>query len=238
VSKAISQFNVKAVMIDLDGTLIHTAPEIARAANHMLAALGRPLLPVGHIQGYIGEGAITLIKRCLTGHLMAEPDADLLAKAQSLFFDAYAQVVTESKPYPKVTEALQALKDAGMQLACITNKPAVFSEPLLKKSDLAQYFDLVVSGDTLQKKKPAPDQIFYICGKFDISVQEAVLVGDSKIDIEAARNAGCYIFTVPYGYNQGYSIEIDAVDALIDHLGDALQFISTDQVFNWRSNRN
>ncbi|MBA3696862.1 MAG: phosphoglycolate phosphatase [Methylotenera sp.] len=224
-----SKFKVKAVMIDLDGTLIHTAPEIARAANHMLAAMDRPVLAAKQIQGYIGEGAITLIKRCLTGHLTAEPDADLLAKAQNLFFDAYAQVVAESKPYPKVIEALQALKGAGMHLACVTNKPAAFTKPLLEKSGLAQYFDFVVSGDTLKKKKPEPDQIFYICEKFGISVQEAVLIGDSKTDIQAARNAGCYIFTVPYGYNQGYSIEINTVDALIDHLGDTLRFISTDQ---------
>jgi len=213
-------------MIDLDGTLIHTAPEIARAANQMLVALNRQPLATQQIQGYIGEGAITLIKRCLTGQLAVEPDADLLAKAQALFFDAYSQIVTESQPYHGVVEALQAIKRVGMALACITNKPAAFTAPLLEKSGLMPYFDLVVSGDTLKKKKPEPDQIFYICEKFAIPVNESLLIGDSKTDVEAARNAGCYVFTVPYGYNQGYSMEINAVDAVINHLGDTVQLIS------------
>ncbi len=215
-------------MIDLDGTLIHTAPEISRAANHMLNSLGRPVLEPAQVQAYIGEGALVLIKRCLTGRLDCEPNAELLEEAQPLFFDAYAQIVAESKPYPGVTDALQTIKDTGVRLACITNKPAAFTEPLLKKSGLAPYFDLVVSGDTLQKKKPAPDQIFYICEKFGIDVHDAVLVGDSKTDIEAARNAGCYVFTVPYGYNHGYNIEVDMVDALINDIGETVQFISTD----------
>lgn len=212
-------------MIDLDGTLIHTAPEIARAANQMLVALDRTVLAAELVQSYIGEGAVTLIKRCLTGHPTAEPDAELLAKAQLLFFDAYAKVVAESEPYPRVAEALQAIKDSGLRLACITNKPAAFTEPLLDKSGLKPYFDLIVSGDTLQKKKPEPDQIFYVCEKFGINVKESLLIGDSKTDIEAARNAGCYVFTVPYGYNQGYSIEKHMVDALIDHLGDTVELI-------------
>jgi phosphoglycolate phosphatase len=222
----VSKFKVKAVMIDLDGTLIHTAPEIARAANQMLVALDRQPLAALQIQGYIGEGAITLIKRCLTGQLAVEPDADLLAKAQRLFFDAYSHIVTESLPYHGVADALQAIKGSGVAMACITNKPAAFTEPLLEKSGLMPYFDLVVSGDTLKKKKPEPDQIFYICEKFAVPVRESLLIGDSKTDVEAARNAGCYVFTVPYGYNQGYSMETNTVDAVINHLSDAVQLIS------------
>lgn len=214
-------------MIDLDGTLIHTAPEIARAANSMLYALSRPTLAAEQIEAYIGEGAIILIKRCLTGSLDGEPEAELLANAQKLFFAAYAQIVAESKPYPKVIEALQAMQNGGYQLACITNKPAAFTMPLLEKSGLLQYFDLIISGDTLQKKKPEPDQIFYICEKFGVSINEAVLIGDSKTDIAAARNAGCAVFAVPYGYNQGYSIDIDAVDALISNIYEAVDLITT-----------
>ncbi len=213
-------------MIDLDGTLIHTAPEIATAVNLMLESLNRPLLPEEQVQSYIGEGAAALIKRCLTGHLTTEPDIDLLAKAQQLFYDAYSQIVADSQPYPRVVDALRAIKGTGVYLACITNKPAVFTEPLLQKSGLKSYFDLVVSGDTLKKKKPEPDQIFYICDKFGIAVNESLLIGDSKTDIEAARNAGCFIFTVPYGYNQGYSMQTKEVDAVINHLSDTVQHIN------------
>lgn len=216
-------------MIDLDGTLIHTAPEIARAANSMLASLGKPTLSAKQIENFIGEGAITLIKRCLTQRLDDEPALELLTHAQKLFFDVYAQIVAESKPYPQVIEALQAMQKTGVQLACITNKPTAFSIPLLEKTGLLPYFDLVVSGDTLAKKKPDPDQIFYICDKFRVSANETLLIGDSKTDIAAARNAGCRIFAVPYGYNQGYSINIGCVDALIDQLKDAIDLIDTEQ---------
>jgi phosphoglycolate phosphatase len=223
----VSKFKVKAVMIDLDGTLVHTAPEIAQAANHMLAAMGKPQLDAEQVQGFIGEGAQILIKRCLNHTCKAEPTSDLLAKAQPLFFEAYAKVVAKSQPYPSVIEALIAIKAAGFKLACITNKPAAFTLPLLEQSQLLPYFDLVVSGDTLPKKKPDPDQILYICEQFGIPVNESLLIGDSKTDIEAARKAGCYVFTVPYGYNQGYSMEIGAIDALIDHIGDAVELITT-----------
>jgi phosphoglycolate phosphatase len=219
------KFNVKAVMLDLDGTLIHTAPEIAKAANEMLAALNKPTLPQSQIQGFIGEGALTLIKRCLTHTLNMEPDQALLAQAQPLFFEAYAKYVAHSQPYPSVVASLQAIKATGAKLACITNKPAAFTLPLLAESGLSTYFDLVVSGDTLPKKKPDPDQIFHICHQFNVPVVQSVLIGDSKTDIEAARNAGCYVFTVPYGYNQGYQMD-SAGDAHINTIGDAAELIA------------
>ncbi|PPC87662.1 MAG: phosphoglycolate phosphatase [Methylotenera sp.] len=222
------KFKVKAVMIDLDGTLIHTAPEIARAANVMLAALNLPNLTPKKVEKFIGEGAATLIARCLTQQLNAEPTQELLTTAKPLFFDAYAQIVAESKPYPQVTQALQLFKKMGLKLACITNKPTAFTIPLLEKSGLLPYFDVVVAGDTLQRKKPDPDQIFFVCEKFSILQSDAVLIGDSKTDIAAARSAGCRIFAVPYGYNQGYSIDIDTVDALIPQLIDAIDLIATD----------
>jgi phosphoglycolate phosphatase len=219
------QFKVKAVMIDLDGTLIHTAPQIAQAANEMLVALGKPSLSQTQVQGFIGEGALTLIKRCLTHGSTLEPDQSMLEAAKALFFSAYAKYVTESQPYPNVLESLQAIQAAGSKLACITNKPAAFTLPLLEKSGLSAYFDLVVSGDTLPKKKPDPDQIIHICQQFAVPVTESVLIGDSKTDIEAARNAGCYVFTVPYGYNQGYEMH-GAVDAQINTIGDVVALIT------------
>ena len=209
-------------MIDLDGTLIHTAPEIAWAVNAMLVDIGQPPLAMEQIEAYIGEGASALIKRCLidTADNLSNEPSELFVKAQKLFFGHYAQVVINSKPYSGVVEALQGLKDAGYRLACVTNKSESFTVPLLKANDLLHYFELVVSGDTLPKKKPEPDQIFYICEKFGVSVSEAVLIGDSKTDIAAARNAGCYVFVVPYGYNQGCEIEASVVDALINHLSE------------------
>jgi phosphoglycolate phosphatase len=213
------------VLIDLDGTLIDTAPEIARAANSMLAAMNLPTLATVQITTYIGDGTTTLIKRCLTGRLDGDPKTALLATAQALFFEYYAKIVTESQLYPNVVADLHAIKNSGLHMACVTNKPGSFTLPLLAKHDLLPFFELVVSGDTLQKKKPEPDQIFYVCEQLGVSAQEVALIGDSKTDINAARSAGCKMFAVPYGYNQGQRIEATEVDALIDNIGNVLDLL-------------
>lgn len=213
-------------MIDLDGTLIDTAPEIALAANAMLDALNLSSLPVAKIQSFIGDGAAKLVERCMSETLQEAPNANLLLEAQTLFFAHYADVVSISQPYPQAEQGLQRLKESGLPLACITNKPAKFTMPLLQATGFIDYFDLVVSGDTLLKKKPDPDQIFHICKKFGIEPWDALLIGDSNTDILAAKNAGCYVFTVPYGYNQGLAIDHNSVDAVLDHLADTLNYLN------------
>jgi len=211
-------FNVKVVMFDLDGTLVHTAPEIAFAINEMLTELGLPVLPQQQVESYIGEGAPTLIKRCITAGAQLEPDMSLFERAHDSFFRHYAQNVTQSKPYDGVVEALTALQVKGLKLACVTNKPERFTMPLLDKSGLLDFFEMVVSGDTLPKKKPDPIQLKHICAKFNVMETESMLVGDSLIDVAAAHAAGCYIITVPYGYNQGKAIDDSLVDDTISNL--------------------
>lgn len=221
-----TQFAVKAVMFDLDGTLIHSAPEIAVAANKMLVALNLPALPLAQIQSYIGEGAQVLIKRCLTGELNGEPEANLYEQAQALFFANYAENVADSQPFDGALLGLQSLWRKGYKLACVTNKPEKFTLPLLEKSGLADYFDIVVCGDSLPKKKPDPMQLHHICKMLDVHEYEAMLVGDSDTDITAAHAAGCFIVTVPYGYNQGRAIDESKVDASIKDLTELAAIIS------------
>lgn len=199
---------------------MHTAPEIARSANSMLQSLGGAALSTTEVEGFIGEGAITLIERCLVKCFGAF-DNSLLEKAKTYFFAAYANIVAESRPYSDALISLQTMQAAGFKLACVTNKPSNFSLKLLEKSGLLPYFDVVVCGDTLAKKKPDPAQIIYVCEQLKLDVQEVVMIGDSKTDIAAALNAGCYIFVVPYGYNQGIAITTDEVDALVNSLLDA-----------------
>lgn len=191
----------------------------------MLAKMNLPTLTAVQITTYIGDGATTLIKRCLTGRIDGAPEPALLATAQALFFEYYAQIVTESQPYPNALAGLISIKNAGLRTACVTNKPSSFTLPLLQKYDLLRYFDLIVSGDTLPRKKPEPDQILYVCEQFGVLVQDVAMVGDSKTDISAARSAGCRMFAVPYGYNQGQRIEVTEVDALIDNIGDVLDLV-------------
>ena len=212
-------------MFDLDGTLVHTAPEIATAANLMLVDLGLPMLPDAQVESYIGEGAIVLIKRCLTAQKGVEPDVALFEQAEPLFFAHYANNAEMSKPYDGVVDGLQAIWNKGLKLACVTNKPEEFTLPLLKTSGLADFFDIVVSGDTLHKKKPDPIQLHHICAKFDVPEYEAMLVGDSATDIAAAQAAGCFVVTVPYGYNQGRPIDLSQVDATINDLTELIELL-------------
>jgi phosphoglycolate phosphatase len=220
-----SQFRVKAIMFDLDGTLINSAPEIAFAANQMLADLNLPALSQSQITRFIGEGAQVLIKRCLTGQHNAEPDAGQFEQAQALFFAHYAKVAGNSQPYNGVVAGLQQVWRRGFKLACVTNKPEKFTLPLLQQSGLADFFDCVVSGDSLPEKKPHPLPLQYVCKKLKVPEYEALLVGDSNTDIEAAHAAGCFIITVPYGYNQGKPIDESKVDESINDLTELSNFI-------------
>lgn len=217
------RFQVKVVMFDLDGTLLDTAPQIAEAANRMLVALGKPMLPQAQISTYIGEGVQNLIKRSLTGNMHTEPDAGLFEQAQPLYHGFYAVNATDSQPFSGVVVALQQLKAQGYRLACVTNKPERFTLPLLQKTGLADFFEIVVSGDTLPKKKPDPLQLLHICQKLGVLPAESVLVGDSETDIQAAHAAGCFVVTVPYGYNQGRNIDVATVDATVQQLTELVK---------------
>lgn len=213
-------FKVKLVMFDLDGTLLNTAPEIANSANQMLVDLNMPALPYQEIKNFIGEGAPMLVKRCLMRQLNAEPDPNLFEQAKERFYLHYEGYAGDSLPFDGVMQGLDVLKQREVKMACVTNKPEKFTLPLLQQSGLVHYFDMVVSGDTLGKKKPDPIQLHHICEKLNVMEPEAMLVGDSATDIAAAQAAGCFIVTVPYGYNQGHPIDETKVDAVIRSLED------------------
>lgn len=199
--------SVKMVMVDLDGTLINTAPDLAASANRMLEAMGRPTYAVEEIAKFIGNGVSRLVKRALTGEMQAEPEAALYEEGYPLFLKFYGELVSnESRPYPGVVEGLKALKAAGFSLACITNKAESFTLPLLKDLGLDRYFELILSGDSLPKKKPDPLPLQHACAHFGISPDHGVLVGDSINDLQAARNAGMPVILVPYGYNRGENV--------------------------------
>jgi phosphoglycolate phosphatase len=217
---------VNAVIFDLDGTLLDTADDIAEGANRMLEDLGRPRLEVGQVRAYIGNGVSRLVKRALTGAWDGEPEKALFNDALPLFQKHYEEVLTRSShPYPGVMEGVAAMKQAGYRLACVTNKAARFTEPLLVATGLAPFFELTVSGDTLPKKKPDPLPLLHICAHFGTRPEHALLIGDSLNDSVAARAAGCPVFLVPYGYNGGRDVREQDSDAVIGRLTDALDLI-------------
>lgn len=213
---------IKAVVIDLDGTLLNTAPDLAYAAELMMAELGLPAVPLATIKTYIGNGVSRLAKRVLTGDMDAEPDADLFARAYPLYEKHYgANVSRYSRPFDGVVAGLEAFKAMGVHIACITNKAEKYTVPLLKDTGLFDYFELVLSGDSLPKRKPDPLPLLHACKLFGIEPHELLLIGDSLNDTQAARAAGCPVFCVPYGYNRGRSVEELDLDAVTPTLLDA-----------------
>lgn len=219
---------VKAVLLDLDGTLLDTVLDLHAAANAMLRDLGRAELAVATVRRYVGRGIPALVKRCLADRLEAADDpAPPPADALASFRRHYAEVNgRQSAVYPGVREGLDALKSLGLPLACITNKSQTFTPPLLERTGIAGYFDAVVSGDTLPKNKPDPMPVVWACGRLGVSPADAVLIGDSVNDVKAARGAGCPVYLVPYGYNEGRDVrELDS-DAIVATVFDAVRLIS------------
>ncbi|MDQ3187036.1 MAG: phosphoglycolate phosphatase [Pseudomonadota bacterium] len=213
-------------MIDLDGTLLDTASDLAAAANMMLRELGRAELPLQTIQSFIGKGIQKLVKRSLTGSLNDEPEAKLFHEAMPIYERDYAKTLCiNTQPYPGVMEGLNALRQAGFRLACVTNKAERFTLPLLRATELLDYFDIVLSGDSLPKKKPDPMPLLHACKHFGILPHEMLLIGDSLNDAEAARAAGCHVFCVPYGYNEGRDVRELDCDAIVLSIYDATRLI-------------
>ncbi len=216
---------VSALLIDLDGTLLHTAPELAESANRMLRDMGRPAVSQDLLMSYIGNGIVWLVKRALTGDMHAEPDAVLFEKALPVFEKHYTELLLQSKPFDGVIDGLNAMQTAGFRLGCITNKVARYTEPLLKGVGLAKYFEIVLAGDTLPEKKPHPMPLLHAAKFFGVPVEKLLLIGDSLSDTTAARAAGCPVVCVPYGYNHGEPVETLDLDAVIPTLRDVLKLI-------------
>ena len=214
---------VSAVTIDLDGTLADTIPDLAAGGNAMLAELGRPELPLERIRTFVGKGIPRLVERTLTESL---GDAALMERALPIFERHYAATNgRHSELYPGVSEGLARLREMKVPLACVTNKSGRFTLPLLEQLGLARYFEQVVAGDTLPQKKPDPAQLVHACRGFGIEPRSMLMIGDSVNDALAARAAGCPVFCVPYGYNEGRDVlELD-VDAIVASLVEATRLI-------------
>jgi phosphoglycolate phosphatase len=223
---AVFPLRVKAVMIDLDGTLLDTIPDLAVAANLMLEALGRAPLDAALIRTFVGKGVPNLVKRTLAGDIDGEVDSVLLERALPVYERCYASVNgRHTTIYPGVIEGLERLREQRFELACVTNKSARFTQPLLEHMKLSAYFSEVVAGDTLPKKKPDPDPLVYACAQFGIAPPDMLMIGDSLNDAQAARAAGCPVFCVPYGYNEGHDVRELDVDAIVSSIIEATGLI-------------
>jgi phosphoglycolate phosphatase len=206
-------------MLDLDGTLLDTVPDLAAAAERMLAVLALPACTQEQIRRFVGKGIPNLVARCLQASAGAERAPGLQAKALALYQEFYFEESgRRSRVYPGVVEGLAQLRAMNLRLACVTNKAARFTLPLLEQKGLASWFELVVSGDTLARKKPDPMQLAHICAEFALAPGKALLIGDSVNDALAARAAGCPVVCVSYGYNEGADVRDLDCDAIVDSL--------------------
>lgn len=217
---------VRAVLIDLDGTLLDTIPDLAAAANLMLAELGRPSLDEALIRTFVGKGIPNLVERLLAAGSQHRAGTDQHARALEVYERCYESVNgSRTSIYPGVIEGLDALRGQGFPLACVTNKSARFTLPLLEATGLRGYFGEVVAGDALPRKKPAPDQLLHACVKLGVAPREMLMIGDSVNDAQAARAAGCPVFCVTYGYNEGQDVRLLDVDAIVDSLPEAARLV-------------
>jgi len=221
--------NVRAVLLDLDGTLLDTVLDLHAAANGMLADLDRPPVAIEDIRAYVGRGIPNLVKRVLAGNLdaaddPAPPPEDALASFRRHYGDVNGRA---AKPFPGVMAGLAALKARGLPLGVITNKAAAFTSPLLERTGLAPYLSVVVSGDQLPRPKPDPMPVIWACGRLGVSPADVVLIGDSVHDFKAGRAAGCRVWLVPYGYNEGQDVRGLDCDAIVATILDAASLITT-----------
>lgn len=211
----------KAVLLDLDGTLLDTAPDLAAAVNAMLAEQGLDPLPGRVVRDFIGRGITNLVERSLVAAGLPLP-CERLEPALLGFGKHYARLNGRaSRPFPGVVEALERLRAASLKLACVTNKASAFTLPLLEKTGLAALLDAVVTSDQVGKRKPHAEPFLHACRLLQVAPAEAVVIGDSANDAEGARAAGCRVLLVSYGYSEGRDVHELVSDGVVATLGEA-----------------
>jgi phosphoglycolate phosphatase len=225
---------LQAVLFDLDGTLVETAPEISDAVNDTLAELGLSGAGEDLVRRWIGHG---------TGELMIEAyahahgvSAESVRKSgeieavMPIFSRHYlAHCGRRSHPFPRVIEALEHLQGRGVRLGIVTNKEGRYVEPVVRAHDLGRFFDVVVCGDTLARKKPDPLPLQHALRHWGLDVGEALFIGDSNIDVATARAAGVEVWLVPYGYSRGNPVEEMGADRVIENFGALIAEVSEPQ---------
>ena len=222
-------FSHELVSFDLDGTLVDTAAEIAEAANRALDTHGIPRRPLAEITLLIGAGTRELMLKLLARCFL--DDASLVSRVQvddvlASLDQHYAQTTGSSAvPYAGCREALAALRRAGVKLACTTNKEMRHATRVLKVTRLDGYFALVIGGDSLPEKKPHASVLHHVAAQLGVPVARCVHVGDSAVDVAAARNAGMAAWAVPYGYNAGAPIEASRPDRLFQTLQQVAEHV-------------
>jgi len=226
--------NKQLLIFDFDGTLIDSVPDLADATNAMLTTLGKDTYPIETIRNWIGNGSRLLVERALVGKVeVAEGELTVeeADHAEQIFFEAYKNLSgSKTVAYPDVDDGLKQLHAAGYTLALVTNKPIRFVPKILQSFGWQDLFSEVMGGDSLAVKKPDPAPLLHVCETLNVSVEQAVMIGDSRNDMLAGQNANMDTLGLSYGYNYGQDIrELNPTEAF-DHFADLVAWIMKDKV--------
>ncbi len=214
------------VLIDVDGTLVDSVPDLAYCVDAMMNELGMPERGEGRVRHWVGNGVERLVKRALIDQLDGEPDEALFAKALPVFEALYRENTSKrSCLYQGVKESLDFLKTTGVRIGCVTNKASQFTLPLLQDLGVHDYFEITICGDMVERKKPDPMPLLQAAEQLETEPQASMMLGDSMSDVKAARAAGFQIVCMSYGYNHGEDIRDYNPDAVVDSMAEIKDII-------------
>lgn len=216
---------IRAVAFDLDGTLVDSVPDLARAANAARVEQGLPALPTERVERFVGDGVNIMVARALADDVNAEYTGTPEQVAALTSFDTHykAGLTINTRFYAQVRETLEALNAMGLPLALVTNKAERYTLPLLAELGVRSLFSVVVGGDTLAKKKPDGDPLIHVAAQLGIEVDELLMVGDSKNDVLCAKAAGCPSAVVSHGY--GADLEALGADIILPNFSELLTVV-------------
>jgi phosphoglycolate phosphatase len=228
-------YDVSAVALDLDGTLLDTVHDLATSVNALLAELGHPAIPKDVIRAMIGKGMANLVRRALARATGISPEAvddaevkDALGRYQAHYA---AHLGRETRSFPGMVEGLERLRAMGFPLAVVTNKATRFVRPHLVHAGIERHFSLLIGGDDLPTKKPDPGPLLHAARALGVPPRRLLMVGDSINDVVAARAAGCPVLVVPYGYNEGEPVQNLDADGIVPSLAavaDRVRYVPPD----------
>ena len=214
------------VLIDVDGTLVDSVPDLAWCVDAMMRELDLPERGEERVRHWVGNGVERLVKRSLINELDGEPDEAQYNKALPIFQDLYSENTSKrSCLYDGVLEALDFLKTTGVRIGCVTNKASQFTLPILKDLGIADYFEIVICGDMVERKKPDPMSLIQAAEQLQTAPEASLMLGDSMSDVKAARAANFGIVCMSYGYNHGEDIRDYNPDAVVDSMAEIKNII-------------
>jgi len=207
----------KALVFDLDGTLIDSVPDLHAAIASMLGELGGRVLAQEEVRGLVGDGTRILVRRCLAAAGLSE---DLVTEALPRFLVHYERAPVErTRPYPGVLEGLEGFAAQGYRLGVCTNKPQRSTEIILKGLGLDRFFGSVIGGDRLAVRKPDPAHLQAVIDELGIAAADSVMIGDHVNDLAAARGTGSAAILARYGYGTEFPDELRP-DREVDHFAE------------------